>query len=258
MALYVYGIMRADDAARAVSAIRAAHAATADAIEHEAISAVVRVLPDTEVRLGREAILGHSNVLQTAFEHGPVVPMRLGTAMPDADTVVREVLAPRAQALAMRLEALDGKAEMQVKATYAEEPLLRSILDGDPALKRAVERNRGLPPAATHFDQIRIGEAIAHAVQARQAQDSEMLLDALRPLALAVSVSRPHHERAVLNAAFLVDSDGLAEFDRAVEQMSRDRGTDIEFKLIGPLPAYSFVEGDWEAVGTARKGAGWA
>jgi hypothetical protein len=257
MALYVYGIMRAGDATRAVSAIRAAHA-TADAIEHDQIAALVGALPDAERRLGREGILGHANVLQAAFEHGPVLPMRLGTAMPDAEAVVRELLAPHVQALSMRLDALDGKAEMQVKATYAEEPLLRSILERDPALRREVDRNRGLPPAATHFDQIRIGEAISQAVQARQAADGEALLSALRPLALVVSVSRPHHERAVLNAAFLVDSDELAEFDRAVEQLSQERAADIEFKLIGPLPAYSFVEGEWEAVEAARKGAAWA
>jgi hypothetical protein len=254
MAIYVYGIMRASDASRAASA---AEAGTADAIEHGAISALVRAMPDTELKLGRDNILGHADVLQAAFEHGPVLPMRLGTVMPDGEAVVRELLAPRADALAMRLDALDGKAEMQVKATYREEPLLRSIVEADPRLRRHVDRNRGLPAAATHFDQIRIGEAIAHAVQARQSADGERLLGTLRPLALAVSVSRPHHERAALNAAFLIESGDLERFDGEVERLSQERA-DIEFKLIGPLPAYSFADGEWEAVGTTMKGAGWA
>jgi hypothetical protein len=178
--------------------------------------------------------------------------------MADADAVVRDMLAPRTEALAGRLDALDGKAEMQVKAVYREEPLLRSILAQDPALRRAVERNRGLPAAATHFDRMRIGEAIAGAVQARQAADSEALISVLAPFAVAVSPSLPHHERAVLNAAFLLDTDSLTEFDTAVEQLSEGRSADIEFKLIGPLPPYSFAEREWEAVSSPRTSAGWA
>jgi hypothetical protein len=255
MALYVYGIMRAGDASRAVSAIRSADAAAADAIEHGEISALVGAMPDTGPRLGRKSIVGHADVLQAAFEHGPVLPLRLGTVMPDAEAVERELLAPRKSALAMRLDALEGKAEMQVKATYREEPLLRSILEANPKLRQQIDRNRGLPAAATHFDQIRIGEAIAHAVQVRQATDSEALLGELRPLALAVSVSSLHHERAVLNAAFLIDSADLDGFDAEVERLSRDRGADIDFKLIGPLPAYSFADSEREAVGTTTKGA---
>jgi hypothetical protein len=258
MATYVYGIMRAGDATRALSATTDAEATNADVLKHEDVAALVGALPDTKVRLGRERILGHANVLQAAFAHGPVLPLRLGTVLPDDDAVVRELLAPRAQALAARLEALDGKAEMQVKAVYKEEPLLRSILDSDPTLRRRVDRNRGLPAAATHFDQIRVGEAIAHSVQARQAADGEALLGSLRPLAAAVSISRPHHERAVLNAAFLVNSDDLEQFDATVERLSEEHAASIEFKLIGPLPAYSFADGEWEAVGTTTKGAGWA
>jgi hypothetical protein len=251
MAVYVYGIMRARDASRAVTAARTRQGSVPNAIEHDQVSALASDLPEGELRIGRENILGHADVLQAAFEYGPVLPMRLGTALPDAAAVVRELLAPRAEALARRLDAFADKAEMQVKATYAEQPLLRSILEQNPALRRAVDRTRGLPPAATHFDQIRIGEAIAGAVQARQAADSEALLNGLRPLALAVSVSPPSHERAVLNAAFLLDTGELSRFDAAVEQLSEERSPGIEFKLIGPLPTYSFVEGEWEAVGAS-------
>src|SRR5437588_2125173 len=142
MAVYVYGIMRAGDAARAVSAIRDAGGPEADAVEHGPVSALVSAVPEAELRMRRENILGHANVLQAAFKHGPVLPLRLGTAMVDAQSVVRDLLSSRAEALASRLDALAGKAEMQVKAMYAEEPLLRSILAKDPALRRAVERSR--------------------------------------------------------------------------------------------------------------------
>jgi hypothetical protein len=258
MALYVYGIMRAGDAPRAVSAVRGGDVPEADAIGHGQVSALVSRLPDTELRMRREGILAHANVLQSAFECGPVLPLRLGTVVADADTVTRELIAPRAQALAARLDALDGKVEMQVKAIYAEAPLLRSILARDAGLRSAIERNRTLPEAATHFERMRIGEAIAAAVQARQSADGDALLGALQPRAIAVSLSPPHHERAVLNAAFLVDADQVSEFDGAVEQLSEDHSAEIAFKLIGPMPPYSFAEGEWNAVDAQARRAGWA
>jgi hypothetical protein len=245
MALYVYGIMRARDAAAAVGSADASR--HLDAVDHDAISALVAETPDGELRLRRDNVLGHADVLDKAFASGPVLPLSFGSVVSDADTVVRQLLAPQAEQLARRLDALEGKAEMQVKAVYAEEPLLREILKQDPALARVVQRTQQLPAAATHFERIRIGEAIATAVQARGAADGEALLKVLVPFAVAHVVSPPNHERSVLNAAFLVDRDGLKDFDQAVEAVSVQYGPRIEFKLIGPMPPYSFSDRDPDA-----------
>lgn len=243
MALYVYGIMRTRDAASAVAKADAGR--PLDAVDHDGVSALVGETPDGELRLRRDNILAHADVLQAAFEAGPILPFRFGSVVSDAETVVGDLLAPQAQQLAGRLAALDGKAEMQVKAVYAEEPLLRSILEADPALSRSVGRTQSLPAAATHFERIRIGEAVAAAVQARGAADGEALLKALAPLAVAHLVSPPNHERSVLNVAFLIEQSALPDFDRAVEAASEQHAPEIEFKLIGPLPPYSFGDRDW-------------
>jgi hypothetical protein len=257
VALYVFGIMRAGDADRAVSASQTHGRPPLEAVEHGGVSGLVSPTGEGELRLRRDTILAHSDVLQASFEHGPVLPFRFGTVVADAETVVQDLLAPSAQRALARLNALEGKVEMQVKATYAEEPLLRSILGQDRALARHVQRTQALPAAATHFDRIRIGEAIAAAIQARQAADQEALLRALSPRAVAHAVSQPHHERAVLNAGFLVDRVELAQFDQVVESLSRERADEIEFTLIGPLPAYSFADRDWALAGATAGGATW-
>jgi hypothetical protein len=256
MAFYVYGIMRARDAADAVAAADAS-GTPIEMVDHEGLGAVVGRIPDGELRLRRDNILGHADVLQAAFEHGPVLPFRFGTAVADAEAVVRDVLAPSLTRLTSRLDALDGKAEMQVKAVYAEQPLLRSILARDRPLARTVQRTQALPAAATHFERIRIGEAIAAAVQSRRAADEAALVGELARHAVAHLASPPHHERAVLNTAFLVERDELPTFDRTVEALSERRAPEIEFKLIGPMPAYSFADRDWDAP-AAEVSARWA
>jgi hypothetical protein len=254
MALYVYGIVRARDAARVVRASRGARALRA--VDYDKVSALVSATQGGPLTVRRDNILAHSDVLQTAFEHGPVLPLRFGTVLPDEESVVRELLKDGPQ-LGARLDALDGKVEMRVKATYLEEPLLRSVLARDRRLARAVQRNRKLPAAATHFERIRVGEAIARAVEARRLAEEQALLSALGPLSLAVSSSLPHHERALLNASFLVERSELGRFDAAVEGLSSERGADAEFSLIGPLPPYSFSELEWER-GAEEASAAWA
>jgi hypothetical protein len=254
MAIYVYGLMRAEDAARAVEA---AAGPPLDTVEHEGLSALVRDVGEGSIRLRRESALAHSDTVQAAFEHGPVLPVRFGTVLPDAATLQAELLAPRAAALRGRLEALDGLAEMQVKTTYLEEPLLRSILDGDARLSQSAARIRALPPEATHFERINLGEAIHHEVQVRRQADSGWLVDQLRPLAVAVHVREPRHERAVLNASFLVPRERLKDFDNEVQRLSDQAAERMQFRLIGPMPTHSFAEGSWEGEPVAGSGV-WA
>jgi len=119
---------------------------------------------------------------------------------------------------------------------------------------RAVERMRSLPPAATHFERVRIGEAIAGAVAARRAADANAMIGELRPLAVAVRVSEPHHPRTALGASFLVERSRLDSFDAAVERLSERHAGEAQFKLIGPMPAHSFADHEWEAAPTRANG----
>jgi hypothetical protein len=247
MAFYVYGLMRVRDAR--VAAAAGPVEARLEAVVCEGVAALGSNAGDDSVKLRREAVVGHTDVLQAAFEHGPILPLRFGTVLADREAITAELLAPRAQALLARLDWLEQRAEMRLKADYLEEPLLRSVLDRDPALARAAKRMRELPAAASHFERIRIGEAIAAAVHGRRTVDADAMLAALAPLCVSVSASDPRHEHAVLSAAFLLDRAGLERFDGAVEELSRVHADRMQLKLIGPMPAYSFADREWEAEG---------
>jgi hypothetical protein len=244
MALYVYGFMRREDGASATRGAPSGGPAVS-AVVHGELCALVSEVPDDNLALRRESALAHTDTLQRAFGHGPVLPLRFGTVLTDASSLEREVLAPRQEELLTRLGELEAVAEMQVKATYMEEPLLRSILASSPALAEKAARIRQLPADATHFDRLALGEAITLAVQSRQQADAQRIVAALSDLALAVSVGELAHERGVVNASFLVADDRLDEFDAAVEKLSQEHADRMQFKLLGPMPAYSFADSGW-------------
>jgi hypothetical protein len=68
------------------------------------------------------------------------------------------------------------------------------------------------------------------------------MLEVLSPLALAVEIGQPSHERVALSASFLVERTRLEPFDTALEDLAKANAGRMRVKLTGPLPPHSFVQ----------------
>lgn len=240
MALYVYGLMRADDLGP--EAEFAHQEPPIEVIVHADLAALVAVVEGEPVRLRREAVTAHSDVLQGAIDHGPVLPLRFGTVVPDADTLKRELLGARRDEMRARLDELADKAEFRLKVSYREETVLREVVASDPELKRSAELVRRLPAEASQFQRVGLGERISVAVQTLRDHDARQLMVELQPLAVAVEVGALQQPAMALNASFLVSVQKRDLFDETVERLASERAERMEFNLIGPLPAHSFAD----------------
>ena len=252
MTLLVYGLMRPGDCPDDLEVDSHGGTTSVRCVAGDEIAALVADAGAGPVRVRRETLMAHSDVLQRAVEHGPVLPMRFGVALADEEAVRRELLEPNGARLAARLEALDGCAELQVKATFDQERVLKALMASDRTLAAMAARVRASPGPAGHFDRIRLGELIAEAIEARASAATEAVVGALQPLALSVSVGARQHEWMALNVAFLIDRARRKDFDARVDRLSADYGGELQFRLIGPMPPHSFAEYEWEA------GATWA
>jgi hypothetical protein len=125
---------------------------------------------------------------------------------------------------------------------YQEDRLLQEVVSGNPEIARLRKSLRGQPSDATYYAQIRLGEMVAEAVRQAQESDSRRLVDELAPLAAAVDIGEPAHERVALSASFLLDRDRLEQFDAAVERVASDQAQRLRLKYTGPLPPQSFVQ----------------
>lgn len=242
MPLYLYALMRADDLRSSDALAAGEHAPPIELIVHGRVAALVSPVEGEPIRLRRAAVTAHTEVLQRAFEHGPVLPMRFGTVVRDAEALKDELLALRGEEMRTQLDQLAGKAEFRLKVSYREESILQSILAQDVSLKRLAEEVRGLPEAASHFQRVGLGERIGLAMQARRDDDVQQLLSELQPLAVAVEVGALQQPAMVLNASFLVAQEARDRFDATIDRLAFERAELMEFNLIGPLPAHSFVD----------------
>jgi hypothetical protein len=119
----------------------------------------------------------------------------------------------------------------------------------NPDIRAQAEANRRAG-GGSYDDKIRLGELVAAAVKAREADDAAQVVRAVEAQAAAVSEG-PESTGWLVNASFLVDRDAAARFLETVDQARKDL-PHLELRVNGPLPPYSFVEpGPAEPAGTA-------
>jgi Gas vesicle synthesis protein GvpL/GvpF len=238
VAEYVYGVVPATAGAPDGVGISGAPVRL---IEGPQAAALVSDFQGDELRLGREAVLAHTRVLDEALARGPVLPMRFGLLMEGPDEVRTRLLVERGPELAEELERLAGKVEIRVHAMYEQKALLREVVSEEPEIADLRARTASLPEDATYYDRIRLGELVAAAIDAKREVDREWLLARLAPVALDVDVAPEAHERTILSASFLVERAEMAQFDAVLDELAAAQAERMRFKSAGPLPPHSFV-----------------
>jgi Gas vesicle synthesis protein GvpL/GvpF len=210
------------------------------------LAALVSPVEGDDLRATRRDLLSHSAVLERALAAGPVLPLRFGIVLRDEEAVAEELLEARHDELSALLRRFERLVELRVKAFYVEEAVLREIVRSDPAIARLNEATRGIPKASLHPQRIRLGEAVARALEARRESDTRAILARLRPLAEDAVVENTESSLA-FTASFLVDRGRVEAFDAAMDELAREHEGLITFKYLGPLPPHSFVSLQEEA-----------
>ncbi|NEB80658.1 gas vesicle protein [Streptomyces sp. SID14478] len=238
MSTYVYGIAAADHPTlpTGMEGI-GSPALTVRTVTSAGLTAVVSDAPEN-LRPKRRDLLAHQNVLSEAGGGGTVLPLRFGSIAADDDAVAA-ALDGRAEHYQERLRSLRDRVEYNVKVQHDEDAVLREVMSGDAELRALVERNR-TAGGGSHEDKLRLGEAVAGAVQQREAVDAEAVRAALEPHAEAVSPA-PDGSGWIVNLSFLVDRSSPEHLLRAIEEHQQAH-PHLVFKVNGPLPPYSFVE----------------
>jgi hypothetical protein len=203
------------------------------------VAAVVSPLPTESLRVRRRDLHLHLGVLEAVFSETTIVPCSFGTVLASAEVVTSEFLGERRGELLHLLARLEGRAQLNVKASYDGEGVLREIVAGELEIARLRQRSRALGDAA-YYDNLRLGELVAMALEARRRRDSARILEQLAGRAEDVSVEESDGDVA-LKASFLVDRDRLRPFDEALDELARDEAPLLRFESFGPLPPTAFA-----------------
>jgi hypothetical protein len=199
--------------------------------------------PENDAKALRDQALAHGRVLEAAIIDAPVVPFRFGNVVPGGDEAVgNELLETRHDEFAQQLEKFKNYIQMTLKVNYDEDAVLREVIESQPEIARLREQSRQGDEVTTRDARVRLGEMISNALQELRQQDAADILDHLKPVSVAAIADDLENEFMVLNAPFLVDRGRLTKFGAAVEKVAEDRRGRIRFTLLGPIPAYNFLD----------------
>ena len=239
MGVFVHAVVRADHGLP--QGVKGVGGSSLELVPYDEIAAVVSEV-GLDGRLGRRADLtAYADVMEALLPEGPVAPVRFGCVMPDAETVVAEILAPRAGELEAMLDDLDGHVQYNVRATYVEETVLAELVRDNPEIQSLRERTRDLPEDALVGDRIRLGELVAQGWARLARADADHILGRVAPAVRAHTVRRDPGPSAALDAALLVETARSQELEDSLEDLAQQTEGRMHLRLVGPLAPYDFV-----------------
>jgi Gas vesicle synthesis protein GvpL/GvpF len=234
--LHVYGVTRAGVALPEDLAGRSG--GTPRAVVDGSLQAVVCDVGD-DARARREDLLNHAHVLERIVADSTVLPVQFGMLMPNDDTVRQDLLSQDRDSLERLLSAFDGLVQVSVTATHIEDAALREVLRRDPELAAMRDAVRG--KASQDAEQLRLGEAVARALEALAADDGARIVERLAPVVRAVAEQDPRGLQ-VANIALLVERAARDDLDAAVTLVREELSSRVNLRYVGPQPPYAFLE----------------
>lgn len=213
-------------------------------IPYNSLSAVVSESAVTDYDSTRANMLAHERVQEMVMREFTILPVRFGTVAQSESAIenIRRLMHRRHQEFDQLLSDMEGKVELGLKVLWWDEKaILEEVLAQNESLRKLRDSLKGMPPQASHYDRIHLGEMVKEALDRKRASEAATILAPLRQLARNTVENKIIVDRMIVNAAFLVDRHLEAEFDQAVRKLDENLGHRVAFKYIGAVPPYNFV-----------------
>ena len=181
----------------------------------------------------------HQQVIEWAARRDFVLPVRLGTVVPDVESVGR-LLRGGSELIHETWKRFNGHVEIDVAVTWDLEQELQQVAR-DTDVVSAKEAVAGAPPDEQSGLIVGVGKLVAAKLDERRSEIRRILIDALRPHIRDYQNNAMVNDTLVCNTAFLVPEAGVRAFDAALEAVDSDLSGKYNFRRVGPLPLYSFA-----------------
>ena len=212
-------------------------------IAHEDLSCVVSNYFGKEFNsLSKEGVirclLAHQVVVEHAMREHTVLPVKFGTALATSDEVCNLLSQGHSQ-FVDALAWIQDKVEIEVAATWDTKQILQEI-STEPEIFLASKAIAGRGQPITQ-EQIGLGRMVKASMDKHRSNYREQMINFLASVAIDVQPNPLVSDEMVMNVAFLVDKSRQEEFDDCVKQLNDLFHNQIKFRIIGPLPPYTFA-----------------
>jgi hypothetical protein len=215
-------------------------------ITFQNISAIVSESNSSQLdSLDRESLgrllVHHQQTIETlqSKEFAMFIPMRLGTIVKTKEDVIR-ILQNGHDLIVDILKKIEYLTEIDLVVTWADfSKTLKDITEHPDIIetKRQLLESGLLP---TQSDQLKIGMMIKEKIVNRNHEVESSILSAFSTICQEIKMHEVMNDQMITNSAILIKRSDNKEFENIIDQLDEEFQGLLNFKLIGPLPCYSF------------------
>jgi hypothetical protein len=208
------------------------------------IAAVVSHSPLTAYdSLSRERVVKdlatHQLVIESAMQRFTVLPVKFGTMVETEDDVL-PFLENGAHLLHNELNKVQGKIELDVVAWWDLQKILTAIARQNEQIQAKQQEIAMKGDQVSAQDKLALGQLIAQALKAEEARYQQVILQTLKQEAVDVCMHEVTGDKMIFNSAFLLEKSKEPSFDAAMHSLDQRLESTVNFRVVGPLPPYSF------------------
>lgn len=191
-------------------------------------------------------LLDHQKVVERVMELHPVIPFKFGS-LADNEEEIEQILIGGYGLFKSLLPWVRERVEFELVATWDKEKVFKALYEEEGEIRSLQERSGKKSDGDAFLEKIELGKLVRQCLVKRGFLFKEKILSQLKGCAESECDHDAMDDLMILNTAFLVRKEMESEFDRRLQGLDRTFHGEVCFKLIGPLPLYSFkcIEIGW-------------
>ncbi len=244
MKKYIYGVIKTSQPATFGQSLLSPGLEEVYTVVHRDLAGVVSNYSGSDfASLSREdklrCLMAHQGVIERVMKEGyAILPVKFGTLVEDEDEI-RRILEQGCKKFAQTLDQMDGVVEIEVAATWDLKKVLEKIRNEKEIIQ--LKHSMGDKTASEILEmQMNAGKLVKESLDRRRESYRSQAMQSLTEAALDIQPNAMVTNEMVMNVAFLIQREKQEDFDSQVRQIDEAFDDQINFRVIGPLPPYSF------------------
>ncbi len=184
-------------------------------------------------------LVTHQFVIEKVMESFTIIPVKFGT-MVETEDEATEFLGKGYCLLSEELRKMEGKIELDVVASWELPKILAAIYRDSPQIQNKQKEIAMKGDKVSIEDKITLGKFIEQALKDKKASYHQLFLQTLEKEAVDACLHDLANDEMIFNAAFLLEKKNEQLFNEVVHSLDRKLENTVNFRVVGPLPLYSF------------------
>lgn len=242
--IYIYGIIRTDSPQEFGNIDIGGQASEVVTLGFKDIAAVISESPFAVYHsLAKEKtikdLVSHQFVLEKVMRSFTVLPVKFGTMVETAEEAIKFLEKGHAL-LSDELRQMEGKIELDVVARWELPKVMAAIYRDSPNIQRKQREFALKGNQVAVEEKVTLGQLVEQAVETRKASSTQLILQTLKEEAAEVCLHEVASHEMILNVAFLLEKEREEAFNETVALLDQRLESAVNFRVVGPLPPYSF------------------